>query len=193
MKDTVEGGAFQNQVTHNKEMPKNLKLDLPLRERSVSQVEESHSDEIEKFLEPLVIFLKILGIPLVGFGKSRNTIADRVFRCTGWLLLLFNISFNINLIYGVIHSLLTITIFDSSTFSGSVLMAFTISTVTRIFSQVTLLMLSGSPRQIKLAETMRQLSFRGLKIRNISSIAFSSICFVVGYLEIGLFTSPLNL
>ena len=156
-----------------------LRLDCSLSPSTVQQL-PNNDNQVEIFLKPLVKCLKIIGCPLIGLGQPMSLKTERFFRFTGWLLFVVNVSLNIHHIYQIYRVFLQEGLLNSSTFSGSFLMSFIVSVMTRILSHLILLILSGSSSQIQLVETIRNLSsFPGLKLRQNISRVSTHLCLLV--------------
>ena len=141
---------------------------LWLKDHLVVSSDSKTHDHIKKFVKPLIVFLRIVGVPLIGFVKP-NPIKDRCLRCMGLLF------FVVNVVFGIVNIKSTVDVYlaggfaNSSTFTSSVSMAIITNECSKIGNHLTLLLLAGSIRQKKLIQlVIKIISFSGLKIQKSS-------------------------
>lgn len=124
-------------------------------------------DEVERFLKPLVIYLKFLGISL---KLSDSVIKNRLNCLLGWLVLVITLSWNIyiscNFVFANYEQFTRV-----STFSITMFVGLTSDILFKLLNHVALLKLAKHSKYQELMKIIHRLSFSGLKIRQYSTVA----------------------
>lgn len=135
--------------------------------------DDCDKNPLSQFLRPLDIVFKFIGIPLIHRRHLAQTAKYKLIRLLGWLIFALNIGTN----------LLAMTMWSpgssssgnkilktSSTITGTVLILTLNDLLYKWGGHLTLLLLSGGSRQLKLARTLQRLSGPSVQIRQFSKI-----------------------
>ena len=132
----------------------------------------SDEHDLKRFLNPLTIVFKAIGMPLIHRRTSVYIFKYRVVHLLGWLIFLANIGCGVWTISIMMknngNASYVSAMKSSSTISGTQLISILNELLFKWGGHLSLLLLAGSSGQLKLAKTIRRLPFTGLKIRQYS-------------------------
>lgn len=153
---------------------------------------EKHNkdDDVERFLKPLLFYLKCLGVPWASSKEKEKPSASRVskflIRLFGWMLFVLNISSYID--YTLQYSMFRKT---DTTLKITAAITYANEFFFKIINHLSLLFLAESSRGVQLVQIFRELSYPGLKIRQVSGLMLFLFLMVSFQIDIVLFVKML--
>ena len=137
-----------------------------MRSTDVKEISDE-DDDVARFLKPLLVYLKCLGVPWARSKEDKQFQfrLSKIFliRLFGWLLFLFNIGVysDYTIEYSTFRN-------NDTTFTLTIVIIYANELFFKVINHLSLLFLSGSIKQIQLFQLLRELSYPGLKIRQLS-------------------------
>lgn len=133
---------------------------LPVRHFSTAFHQESENDELELYLRPIVLFLRLTGIQLPQSGRNRF-----FFRLANVIFFAADVCMCVIVIKMILSHYWGRAEVTTMTISWALLISFTNEILFKLSGHLSLIVKAAGPEPSRLWKTIKQLSFPGLKIR----------------------------
>lgn len=141
-----------------------------IRLSSIDVKQRTYEDDgVARFLKPLLIYLKCLGVPWAIDSHEKQPpqrhLTNFFIRLMGWLLFAANVG---SFMYYVV--LQSSYMDEKTTVTLTIIIILGNELFLKVINHLSLLFLTRSARQIRLFQIIRHLSYPGLKIKQVSGI-----------------------